>query len=61
MISVPLIALAGIFVAMGRWQIRRARRTGERSLWRRLWAWGVLALGFGLMILGVLLWGNTVR
>jgi len=61
MISVPLILLAGIFVALGRWQIRRARRRGERRLLRRLWAWSVLALGFVLMILGVLLWGNALR
>ena len=61
MIAVPLIILACIFVALGRWQIRRARRTAERRLLRRAWGWGVLAAGFVLMILGVLLWGHVVR
>ena len=61
MISVPVVILACIFVALGRWQIRRARRRGDRGLLRRVWAWGVLALGFVLMILGVLLWGNAVN
>jgi len=60
-ISVPVVILACIFVALGRRQIRRAPRREDCGVLRRVWAWGVLALGFGLMIVGVLLWGNTVN
>jgi uncharacterized membrane protein YidH (DUF202 family) len=61
MISVPLIVLACILIALGRLQIRRARRAERPGILRRLGGWCVLALGFVLMILGVLLWGNALR
>jgi hypothetical protein len=61
MISVPLIALACIFIALGRLQIRHARQAERCGVLRRVWAWGVLLAGFVLMILGVLLWGTNAR
>lgn len=59
MISVPLIALACICIALGRFRIRRARREGRKGL--RLVAWLLLLAGFVLMIAGVLLWDFPAR
>ncbi|HEY4329294.1 MAG TPA: hypothetical protein VGN88_06135 [Phycisphaerae bacterium] len=55
MISVTLIVTACIIIALGRAQIRRARR-GTAGIVRRLCVWTVLALGLILMILGVMAW-----
>ncbi len=61
MISVPLIALACIFIALGRWRIRCARRAAGRGIWPRVWGWLAVGAGFMLMLLGVLLWGTNAR
>jgi hypothetical protein len=61
LISVPLIALACICIAIGRYQIRRARRVGGVPWIRRALSWGVVLAGFLLMILGVMFWGIAAR
>ena len=61
MISVPLLALACICIALGRFRIRRARRQNRKGLWPRLVSWMLVLAGFLLMILGVLLWEFPAR
>ena len=61
MVSVPLIALACICIALGRFRIRRARREGHTTFRSRVVAWLLLLAGFILMILGVLLWEFPAR
>jgi hypothetical protein len=54
--SIPLILLAISCIAVGRLQIRRARRVGDRRLSRTWSGWMLCILGVLLMTLGVLLW-----
>ncbi len=56
MLSVPFILLAVALIAVGRLQIRRARRTPERRVFLNWWGWMLCVAGVLLMTLGVLLW-----
>ncbi len=56
MYSIPVIVLAIIFIAFGRFQIRRARRQESRRRLRLWWGWMLCLTGLLLMTLGVLLW-----
>jgi hypothetical protein len=56
MLSIPVILLAIALIAVGRLQIRRARRLPERRLFLNWWGWMLCIAGVLLMTLGVLLW-----
>ena len=55
MASLSIIAVACIIIGFGRAQIRRARRR-QAGMFKRLVGWMVLAIGFVVMIVGVLAW-----
>ena len=54
--AITFILLAVILIALGRHQIRAARRAPEGRLRRKSLGWMLVSLGLVLMIVGVLLW-----
>ena len=56
MMSVPFIFLAIVCIALGRLQIRKAKRVETQRHLRRWWGWMICVLGLLLMMMGVLLW-----